>query len=81
MIYHYQRFHTIQDDIDLKQKAKTKSYQGSFHTIQDDIDLKRYIEYNNDYSSFHTIQDDIDLKPQIINLYPYYHRVIILYEW
>lgn len=29
---------------------------------------------------FHTIQDDIDLKPQIINPYPYYHRVTILYE-
>ena len=34
------RFHTIQDDIDLKHTEISKYLQESFHTIQDDIDLK-----------------------------------------
>ena len=33
-------FHTIQDDIDLKQTITTTGGNERFHTIQDDIDLK-----------------------------------------
>ena len=36
------RFHTIQDDIDLKPTTLSLFSAFCFHTIQDDIDLKLF---------------------------------------